>query len=81
MAPFSEISVLVSMVTQSIKYLGVTLDKTLNFNQNINLAVEKATKNLGIHFVVLKARLNTMNKIFIYKFMMHHRLEAYACSV
>jgi exonuclease III len=82
--PSSEISVRGSRVhwSNDIKYLGITLDKTLNFNQHINLAVEKATKFLGILFVFLnrKSRLNTINKISIYKSMIRSILLN-ACPV
>lgn len=55
--------------TNSTKYLGVTLDKTLTFKSHVDLTHDKALKFLGALYPLLnrKSRLNTTNKIRIYR--------------
>ena len=36
--------------TESIKFLGITLDKNLNFHNHINLISEKSSKSIGLLF-------------------------------
>lgn len=55
--------------TNSIKYLGLTIDKTMTFNSNTDLSSNKAVKFLGMLYPLLnrKSRLNTANKLIIFK--------------
>lgn len=82
--PSNEVTVLGSKIPWSsdVKYLGVTMDKTLNFSRHTNLTIEKALKFLGIIFPIInqKSNLNQRNKITIYKSILRSIL-LYACPV
>lgn len=53
----------------SVKYLGVTLDKTLTFKNHLDNIQDKALKFLGTLYPLLnrRSRLNTSNKIRVYR--------------
>lgn len=82
--PSSEVTVLGSNISwnDEVKYLGVTLDKTLCFNRHTDLTVQKALKFTGILFPLLnrKSHLNLSNKIAVYKAMIRS-IILYACPV
>lgn len=82
--PNEQVSILNSRIPWSndLKYLGVTLDKTLTFQKHTNLAAEKALKYIGILFPLInrKSKLNTFNKILLYRIVFQSIL-LYACPV
>lgn len=82
--PSSQIRVLNAEISwdNEIKYLGVTLDKTLNFKRHTDYAAEKALKFYGILYSLLnrKSRLSQINKIVTYNAMIRSIL-LYACPV
>lgn len=82
--PSDEITVLTSKISwdNSIKTLGLTLDKTLTFNKHIDLSVEKALKLIAVLYPLLnwKSKLNTSNKLSVYKAIIRSTL-LYACPV
>lgn len=53
----------------SVRYLGVHLDSTLNYKTHIDTVIAKAKKIISILFCVLKknSTLNAHSKVFIYK--------------
>ena len=68
--------------TNSVKYLGLTLDKTMTFKSNTDLISDKALKFLGMLYPLLnrKSRLNTTNKLLIYRAIIQSILLG-ACPV
>lgn len=82
--PSEEITIRNSRIawSNSIKYLGVTLDKTLTFKTQTDLIADKALKLLGMLYPLLsrKSRLNTANKILIYRAIIQSVLLG-ACPV
>jgi hypothetical protein len=66
----------------AVKYLGIILDKKLVLNQHINYTIEKVNKVVKILYPMLsrKSRLNTDNKILIYKQILTPILS-YASSI
>jgi hypothetical protein len=66
----------------AVKYLGVILDKKLILNQHINYTIEKVNKVIKILYPMLsrKSRLNTSNKLLLYKQVLRPILS-YACPV
>jgi hypothetical protein len=66
----------------SVKYLGVTLDKTVTFKTHIDLISEKALKFVGILYPLLnrKSKLNSDNKIRIFRAIIQSILLG-ACPV
>ncbi len=65
-----------------VKYLGIILDKKLVLNQHINYTIEKVNKVVKILYPMLsrKSKLNTDNKILIYKQILRPIL-CYACPI
>lgn len=55
--------------SDSVKYLGVILDKTLTFKSHTNYSTERALKYIKVLFPLIcrRSKLNTKNKILIYK--------------
>lgn len=68
--------------SNSIKYLGVTLDKTLTFKSNTDLISDKAHKYLGMLYPILnrKSRLSKSNKLLIFRAIIQNILLS-ACPV
>ena len=54
---------------QSVKYLGVILDKTLTFRHHIEYVIEKMNKIIHIMYPLLNrsSKLNVKNKMLLYK--------------
>jgi hypothetical protein len=53
-----------------VKYLGVTLDKRLNFSRHINLQIGKASGRLAyLKCLLLSEQLNTETKVTLYKML------------
>lgn len=69
-------------VKDNIKYLGLIIDKKLNFKLHINYVCEKAIKCGRALFPLLNRRscLNNTNKLLLYK-MCILPLMSYACQI
>lgn len=71
--PSDEIIVQGERITwkSSIKTIGLTLDKTLTFRENTDLAVIKSLKFFGILYPLInrRSRINVANKLLIYSAM------------
>lgn len=82
--PSSDVSVSHSRIEWAniVKYLGVTIDKTLTFKLHIDLTIEKALKYFAILYPLLnrKSKLNISNKLVIYKAIIRSVL-LYTCPV
>lgn len=82
--PTDQVKILNSSIPwkSELKYLGVSLDKTLTFQQHTKIAAEKALKYMGILYPLLnrKSKLNRFNKITLYKIVIQSIL-LYACPV
>lgn len=67
---------------EDIKYLGLTLDKTLTFSKHVNNSIEKTLKFIAILYPLInrKSELNTANKLLLYKSVLRSIL-LYACPV
>lgn len=82
--PNDEVNILNTTIPwkSELKYLGLTLDKTLTFKKQTELAAEKALKYMGMLYPILnrKSKLNYFNKLLIYKIVFQSIL-LYACPV
>lgn len=82
--PTEEVSVLNTKIPwkNELKYLGVTLDKSLTFRPHIDATVEKALKYIGILYSLInsKSKLNIYNKLTLYKTIFRSIL-LYACPI
>lgn len=82
--PANEVSIQNSSIPwrNELKYLGVTLDKTLTFRQHIDLTVEKTLKYIGILYPLInrQSKLNKCNKLILFKAVFQSIL-LYACPV
>ena len=69
--PGRNITALNSTITwqPNVKYLGLYLDKTMNFKAHIDYVIEKAQKAIKILYFILnrKSELDLRNKLLIYK--------------
>lgn len=82
--PTDEVNILDTTIPwkSELKYLGLTLDKTLTFKKQTDLAAEKALKYMGMLYPLLnrKSKLNKFNKLLIYKIVFQSIL-LYGCPV
>lgn len=82
--PTEQVKILNSYIpwTNDLKYLGVTLDKTLTYQKHTKLVAEKALKYIGILYPLInrKSKLSKFNKITLYR-MVFQSVLLYACPV
>lgn len=70
------------MIQDEVKYLGVILDKKLNFRSHINQICEKAIRcgRTLYHMLNRRSRLNVKNKALLYK-MCIRPIMTYGCQI